>query len=286
MDFIAALKSICYEAKANYHDVSSYLISAFCERIKRLTQIKGVLGAEEQEQYRVVASILLRLMFFLYTVAPTVNASYRLAVGVTLLLRFSRQHLPLESGVVEQLIFSEALKFLSAEGRHKSAALSTFVSLEAINVLLVVRELGEAYLLPKGVVERLFTCGGGVERCAEWCYFDIVTCMFYIENHPEYSELKNAIEIDIARRLGDMSDVHYHAEKAYLFLDMLTCPHVCKQNKKTWINKFRMQFALPVYTSKDLDAFLDASAQNPWFINWEGVDMLTLLQKKEVVQSY
>ena len=67
----------------------------------------------------------------------------------------------MESGVIEQLIFSEALKFLSAEGRHKSAVLSTFVSLEAINVLLVVRELGEAFLLPIKVIEKLFTCEVG-----------------------------------------------------------------------------------------------------------------------------
>jgi len=110
--------------------------------------------------------------------------------------------------------------------------------------------------------------------------------MFYIKSHPAYADLKNAIEIEVARRLSDMSDIHYHAEKAYLFLDMLTCPHISRLSKRDWINKFRVQFALPVYTTKDVNDFLDASSKNLWFINWEGVDMLALLQKKEVVQAY
>ena len=63
-DFIAALKSICLEANATYNDVTSYLISAFCERIKRLVKRKGSLAPEEQVQYRTVFNILLRMMFF------------------------------------------------------------------------------------------------------------------------------------------------------------------------------------------------------------------------------
>jgi len=83
-----------------------------------------------------------------------------------------------------------------------------------------------------------------------------------------------------------LSEIAYHAETAYLLLDALTCPYIARSRKKIWIDKFRMTFSLPAYTSKDVNDFLNQSAQNIWFINWHGVDILTLLQKKEVVQAY
>ena len=190
MEFISAVKSICFEAKAVYPDVSSYMISALCERIKRLVKRKKAFSSKEQEQYRVVASVLLRVMFFLYTVAPSVNSSYRLAVGVTLLLRFFRQRIPLQVGVIEQAIYSEALRFLEAEARHKSATLSTFVSLEAINVLLVIRELGDGYLIPVSLVEALFVSQTEPEKCSDRCYFDIMTCLFTSKAGPNIARLR------------------------------------------------------------------------------------------------
>jgi hypothetical protein len=58
-EFISAVKSICFEAQAAYPDVSSYMISALCERIKRLVKRKKAFSSKEQEQYWIVAIIVL-----------------------------------------------------------------------------------------------------------------------------------------------------------------------------------------------------------------------------------
>ena len=91
---------------------------------------------------------------------------------------------------------------------------------------------------------------------------------------------------EVDRRLSDLTDVERSAEKAYLFLDMLTCPYVADARKRVWIDGFRSQFSLLPYSAVEVQEFLGASLQSPWFINWEGVDILTMLQKKEFVRVY
>ena len=285
-DFLTAIKSICHEAKAGYHDLSSYLISALCDRARRLVSSRKVADEQEEKRYRTAIGILLRLLFFAYTVAPTVNASYRMALGIVLLMRFARRKLPHESPAIEQLVYSEALACLRAQAQHKSGAFSRFVSLESINLLLVLRELGDAYRVPAHLTEKLFALGDGPEGCAEWCYFDIVSCIFYIQRHPEYASLRKAVDDEVDRRLSDLTDVERSAEKAYLFLDMLTCPYVVDARKRLWIDAFCSQFSLLPYSAAEVQQFLGASLQSPWFINWEGVDILTMLQKKEFVRVY
>ena len=71
-----------------------------------------------------------------------------MALGIVLLMRFARRRLPYDSPAIEELIFSESLKFLDAQARQRSVALSTFVSLESINLLLVIRELPDTYQIP------------------------------------------------------------------------------------------------------------------------------------------
>lgn len=285
-DFLNAIKSICLEAKGSYYDLSSYLISALCDRARRLISRRKTVDEQEEKKYRTVISILLRLLFFVYTVAPTVNASYRMALAVTLIVRFARRMLPRECPAIEQIVYSESLSCLRAQAQHKSGTFSRFVLLESINLLLVIRELGDAYLIPVRLAEDLFALGPGPEKCAEWCYFDIVSCMFYIQDRPEYNSLRIAMDAEVDRRLSDLTDVARNAEKAYLLVDMLACPFVNDARKRRWVDGFCIQFSLPAYSTIEVQEFLSQSTQSPWFINWEGVDMLTMLQKKEFVRVY
>ena len=285
-DFLTAIKSICLEAKGSYHDLSSYLISALCDRTRRLISRRKTVDEQEEKKFRTVIGILLRLLFFLYTVAPTVNASFRIALAVTLILRFTRRMLPRECPAIEQILYSESLNCLKAQTQHKSGVLSRFVSLESINLLLVIRELGDAYLIPTSLIEDLFALGSGPNKCAEWCYFEIAACMFYIQDRPKYALLKQVLDTEIDRRLSDLKDVAHSAEKAYLLLDMLTCPYVSDARKRIWIDGFCSQFSLSAYSATEAQEFLSQCTQYTWFINWENVDMLTMLQKRESVRVY
>lgn len=284
---ISSLRNICFASKANYDDVSSYILSACCERIKRFVKRKKVMTVEERGDYRDVSIVLVKLMFFLYTVAPTVNASFRFATGIILLLRFSAGRLPSLRNDIEQLVFSEICSFLHSESQKRSRSLSSFVSLEALNVLIVARELGNAYLLPPELVEKLFFSNTRANKTtSELCYFDLMTGIYYIGDNVRYAKLRSTIDSEIDDRLADLTGVDRVAEKAYLLLDTLSCPYFSAQKKRDWIVAFQQKFSIPSFSTTEITDFLTATQDRHWFIGWDRVDLLTLLQKKEVTPSY
>ncbi len=283
---IAAVRTICFDSSSHYEDLSSYILSACCERIKRLVKRKRV-GAEEVEDYRNSIAVIIKLMFFLYTVAPIVSASFRFASGMILLVRFTKSKLALHSREIEEMIFSEVCAFLQSEANRRSRNLSSFVSLEALNVLIFAKELSVEFLLPQEVLLGLFLDGRKVVGASpEWCYFDLVACLYYIGSNPRYAVLRLAVDEEIDRRLKTLVNVERVAEQAYLLLDALSCPYITVAKKQEWLVAFQQLFSIPTFTQDEIDTFIQESSEKHWFTGWGGVDLLTLLQKKELVPTY
>lgn len=66
--FISQIKSLCSYNEINYDEVSSYLISVFTERVKKLANVKSEIeGNEGTELYRDASLVLLDVIYFLYT---------------------------------------------------------------------------------------------------------------------------------------------------------------------------------------------------------------------------
>ena len=283
---IAAVRSICFDSSSHYEDLSSYILSACCERIKRFVKRKRV-GTDEAEDYRSAIAVMIKLMFFLYTVAPIVSASFRFASGMILLIRFTKNKLVLHSREIEEMIFSEVCTFLQSEANRRSRHLSSFVSLEALNVLIFAKELSGEFLLPQDLVSGLFLGSNkAVGTSAEWCYFDLVACLYYVANTARYAVLRSAVDQEIDQRLKDLAGVERTAEKAYLLLDALSCPYIAASKKHGWIVAFQQLFSIPAFTQVEIADFIRDSSEKHWFTGWGGVDLLTLLQKKELVPTY
>ncbi|MFP3562055.1 hypothetical protein SB861_67380, partial [Paraburkholderia sp. SIMBA_049] len=81
-------------------------------------------------------------------VAPSVSSSYKLATSIIVLIRFSEKNLGIHKETVKQRIYDLANSFLSQRTDGRRAAVEGFTWLEASNVLLAIRELGDNYLLP------------------------------------------------------------------------------------------------------------------------------------------
>src|SRR5690606_12650751 len=68
--FLTDIKSLCSENKKGYDEVSSYLISIFFERIKRLANV-DLSGSDQETKalYKDAYLLLLDVIYFLYGVA-------------------------------------------------------------------------------------------------------------------------------------------------------------------------------------------------------------------------
>ena len=89
--YIDAIKSLCALDEANYDEVAAYLIAVLTERIKKIAGRKSMTLDEDTRQHYVTAlEILLDVAFFLYSVSPSVSASYKLSTSTILAVRLRR----------------------------------------------------------------------------------------------------------------------------------------------------------------------------------------------------
>jgi hypothetical protein len=279
--FINAVKSICSYNDANYDDVSSYLISIFTERVKKLANVTiDSSDGEVSENYRDSALVLLEVLFFLYSVSPSVSASYKLCTSIIVLIRFSEKNINIYAETIKQKIYELTMSLLSTDSLRQAVAVDGFISLEAVNVVLASRELGENYLLPEATVNKLF------QKDGSFSYFDIICCLFYVRKNDAYANVRRSVMRAADSKLRDLSDIFSNTEKACLFLDLLACPYIYEAQKRSWISRFFSQLSIAQPTLAEMSTFLSHSADNHWFVNWTEVDLLNALEKKELKRAY
>lgn len=278
--FIDAIKSTCSSNSVDYDEVSSYLISAFFERVKRLINVKSPMrDSESQNQYRDVLLVFLEVMYFFYSVSPSVSSSYKICASTILMSRFSESMLGPYEHTVKQRIFELALELLSSEMGGAGSEVQNFILLEELNVILAISDLGEEYLLPVALVDRIF----GRDRS----YFYLVACLFYIKSYEVYDSVRQSVIEEIGSRLVNLSDLQVVAEKASLFLDSITCPYIDIKIRKKWLRDFYKATGGGMLTNAQADEyFLNKKSNEFWFVNWREIDLLNALEKKELKQVY
>lgn len=277
--FIDGVKAICSAHKASYDDVASYLIAVLSERVKKLVGCRIAKGdAGAQNLYAAALSVLLEAIFFLYGVAPSVSASYKVCASTILTVRFARRYLGELELMLCQRIFELTLTHLEINPQGSSEDVEVFVPLETLNLLLAASELGPDYLIPTDVIAAMFSK-------PRLSYFQITCCLYYVKDAQEYSSTRQQVLSQVNARLSDLSDLLIDSEKAYLFLDMLSCPFVGAVDKRKWIRDAFEIFQAAKPSKTDVTAYLAASPQH-WHTDWTGVDLLNLLERKELRQVY
>ncbi|AWY44505.1 hypothetical protein DKY63_29165 [Pseudomonas putida] len=277
--FIDSIKATCSTNEVGYDEVSSYLISAFFERVKRLINIDTIDQEEgEIDKYRDAVIVFLELIFFFYSVAPSVSASYKLCASVILLCRFSEMHLGPYENTVKQRTYELAVELLEGDLGAVESDVENFIFLEALNVILAISDMGDGYLLPPELVSKIFQ--------GKDSYYDLVTCMFYIKNRAEYSSIQSDVISSIERRLANLDSIQTDAEQACLFLDSVSCPYIDRKKRTKWIHRFYQTCSTPKPSKQQVEDFFNNATENFWFINWNEVDLLNALERKELRQVY
>lgn len=276
--FIDSIKAICSSNQVDYDAVSSYLISAITNRIKKIINIKSPEEIETISHYTNALDTLIEVLFFFYTTAPSVSASYKLSTSIILISRFTKKYLPTHNATINQRIYELTLQLLTGDLIYFKSTTKNFVYLEALNIVLASSELGADYMLPPVVLNELLT--------DQSSYYDLMSCLYYIKNLEIYSETKIIIERKIDFALRDLSDIPINAEKACILLDSLSCPHLDDERKAKYIKRFYRVLEKKAPTDQQIGGFLKKSLNMHWFINWTEIDLLNMLEKKELKEVY
>ncbi|ELQ13668.1 hypothetical protein A988_04942 [Pseudomonas syringae BRIP39023] len=278
-NFIDSVKAICSENSVGYDSVSSYIISAFFERTKRIINVgDGGVDVLAAGLYIDALLVIIDLFYFFYTVAPSVSSSYKLAASVILIARFAEVNLAGRENTIKQALYELTLDLLNGDLAKYETSVDKFVYLEALNIVLAISELGEDYWLPPDILEKLLS--------ATCSYHDLMSCMFYIKSNPIYDSLRVKISDDIDLRLRDLSAIQVEAEQASLFLDAIACPFISMPRRVKWMRRLYSNFNVNPPPRTLLTKFLEGDDNRYWFTNWHEVDLLNALERKELKQVY
>lgn len=281
--FVASIRALCSHNEVHYDELSSYLVAVLSERVKSV--IGGVDSIEDefaQKDYLNAILVLLEIIYFLYAVSPSVSGSYKLCSSILLSIRFAKQHLPNGYPTLAQRVYELTYTHLAEERSSNARSVKGFLPLETLNLLLAVRELGDAYLLPEEIVSSLFE-----SEQAELSYFQIMCCLFYAGGSKAHKSLQERAITAIETKLADLSDLAVNTEKAYLLLDVLCCPHIADSKKRLLVKSaYKSAFSITQPLKAEITSFLSGLSGKNWQVSWTGVDLLSMLEKKELKQVY
>jgi len=280
-NFIESIKTTCSHNQVAYDNVANYIISALERRVKRLVAIENI---EKKHGaggfYKNVIFALLDAFYFLYQTSPSVNSSYKLCSALILLIRFSRKHLITYHESVVQRIYELSDEMLASYLNADPSPVDGFLPLEILNIILGIRELGDDYLLREETLISLF--------CDKYkfSYFSIISCLFYIRDARCYDNLRKRLLSVISDRLKNLSDIRTNTEKAYLLLDMLSCPYAPPGKKAIWLKRACTALGTIVPSTQESEAYFEEAIEMHTHIDWTDVDLLNTLEKRELNQAY
>lgn len=276
--FIREIKSTISVWGGNYSDISSFLISVISKRLERLTNSKIHIHDDHETplQTRDCICILVDIIFFFYTISPSVMASNRVARSVIIADKFIVKKHPGQSSYYRSEIMRHIQDIMLS---FDKAAPESYIFLEQLNIFLAVAEFGCEHSIPPQHFEYIKT--------SKINYFEIISLLYYFRGRAKYGELIAHIEISIMDKLSKIDSLRKLSENLHLFLDILSCPHVSQVTRSYLLDKY-LAFYEPtvVLDAAAKVAILDKMLCNYWFVKWNELNLLHLLERKELRSTY
>jgi hypothetical protein len=283
-DFINSIKAICLDNKTDFESISSFIISSFLNRIINLLATSYSLLKKKnitKADYKNSMLMLLDIIYYFYSIAPTVSASYSLGQSVISIDRFFESEAPEFKDTVKQRILELSVNLLKQRHFIEKDNRDGLVPLEKLNIILSISDLGENYLLPQKLVKDLFYFEG-----IALSYFEIISCLYYCRSHSIYSELRKKIESIVKKKLANLSDIEKKSDIAYLFLDTLSCPYLSSDHRKKILKRYLKKIQKLPSSETEYLSISNYIMENEWFVSWKDVDLLNILEKKKQRSVY
>lgn len=307
-DFSNDLRRACFMADSDYSSISGFLIATLRSRMQRVLDSRhvfeshlvetGVLSEDEvrneyQSRLASYISATVDMCMHMYTLAPSVPSS----LDVATILLVSAETLK-QINLDHFLHMQERLQ-LSVSKLMTSSAIASLmdndfaVPIEVLNVLCSLT----AFDYDAKHIQELVSTSVGIETSSN--YFEAITKIFVLSRMAGSEEAISIIfETAKAKILSDV-DLRLNSENLHLLLDMLSCPHIARADRKELYKGVISGFndltknaekSGPSLSNKAsnaaIDEMLEYMENNPWFVDWTKIDLLRLIQKKRLRSGY
>ena len=280
---IHEIKAVCNMHGLEYGVVSDYVISALTNRVSELADgfTQGILLPNVTEDDYVSAHmLLLELVYFFYTVNPTVRSSLNVARSVvTSAELFSNEFQPRLSFLAESVVrwTLDLVRSMISGSKHDKLAA---VPVEILNVLIPMREVASN----EPLIDELV--GSMCERVESFEYFQIISFLYLVGGKPQHRNLISKLFTQAKAVVAASHGPRIDAQAAHLCLDLLACPHLPLEKRASWFNALRRRSGLPGLSRGASQAAVASLRDSPWFVSWEGVSLSSVLRKKELSPVY
>lgn len=287
--FTREIKAACYASEQGYDAVANYVIGAIRRKVVDLADDYEVLIKEDgnlviERNYRQMFHFLLDVGFYFFTLHPTVASSLRLSHA---LVR-AAQHLGEFDKEGLEILREASLRWTSMLARAPSFeglfSKNSVVPIEILNILVSLQQFGGDGQLEHEVfrIAKLDEQNDG--------YFQLMVKLFIYKDRPEFEQQRAKIWDLICQRLVEPKNFTKNSEAVHLFLDAVACPYIDKLTRSKLVRdvwgRMRVKESMGALTAKGASKIVDEMESQHWFVKWDGVDLLTMIEKKELSDVY
>lgn len=280
--FIHSIKSNCMFYSDSLNIATNYLIGALTIKIEDFISTKPIYTTDiDKSVYNNYLILLTDLIFYLYSLNPSVNTSYKLCKIIIKIPVYYTKYLHEYLDSINQSILNFSLTILKQENFNRGKVLDNEAVIEKLNLLLVLSILGKDYLLDEKFIISLF----GLDK-NDLTYFDVICSLYYIKDYEEFNHARSLIENFLSNKFSKLDTFLIESETCHLALDMLSCPYIEKDFKISILKEIYTTNVGKTFTYEYLNTELEKHQENYWFVDWNEINLLNSIEQKEILQSY
>lgn len=283
---ITQFKTIIKECSVSYKDMLNYSLATVENKSDRILKKYSKTTNKYRPKRQIIQAIIsiLDFSFFIYSVAPKVNTTIRLSRIIHIFCAFlSSKNINSEHRhLVYKCIYDNACFILD---KNKT---SEHTQVETLYLLITLAELGKDYWLEEGVLARYFNIEKMHEKYqskSKLNYLSYTVLLFYMRNKVRYNDLRSYIENEIKRYFSENKTlIGKKAELIMLLFDILSCPFVSCETKRSILNLHDIQKASE---QNDILNFQGKNGQKHlWFTTWQNFNFGKELDTKQSQEVY
>lgn len=282
--FIEMVKRQCSISACQYSDVSSYLVAVLSNRVIELVRLHNSwhkANIDSQNEYfdlERCLNLFLELAFFFFSVAPSITASQSLAKCILILDQYLGNYSKeIQKTLRTKISLATSQIFSTGTIDLKKASC---LPIEHLNLIISTSGFGPNFTIDPLLFEVFFQEGRKID------YFEAISLLFYFKNNPEYLPLITRLEKKLISKFDLEFDLKKDAETAFIFLDFLSCPYLSSLFRVNLLTRFYKNFTLPIPAPTELSKQAENLLNTFWFVKWKGLDLIKLLERKKLQNTY
>ena len=288
--FTREVKAACYSSNTGYDAIANYVVAAMKHKlIELIRNYKEVSTLKDSSfsslNYRELMLLILDIEFYFFTLHPTVASSLRLSHTVVLVAKHLAEYDQEGLGIVREYVHQWTVLLMKAPTFSSLFHRDSIVPIELLNLLVSLQQLSDDGSLAAELLEteRLENSLDG--------YFQIIVRLFIYKDYAAFQANREETFRFACKKLKSATHLTADAELTYLLLDLLSCPFIPVDERvgllvDIWPQLKREDSSIGNITKADTRHLVSEIEQQHWFVWWQDIDLLSIIEKKELSAVY